>query len=236
MTDCSLLATIVTEFVTRPEPGRLALGQARVAASRPRPRRTTDGRRNPYGSQPRAIAVLHVPVLACDLPLDQGPDRPLRRPADPPRVPACRALRVRGDDGAAGRTIRSTSRAPTERSSRTSAGTSRSPRRPTSRGPCAGRLRRRDVHRGAARGRPARRRRLPLQGDNAQGQGLPAHAAARAATTARRTSTSSGPRSPPAPPHRRLRSLRDRRHWSVRALLVRVARERGKCPTEDEGR
>ena len=34
------------------------------------------------------------------------------------------------------------------------------------------------VHRGADRGRRVRRRRRPLQGDDAQGQGLPAHAAA----------------------------------------------------------
>ena len=35
------------------------------------------------------------------------------------------------------------------------------------------------IHRGTARGRPARRRRRTVQGDDAQGQGLPAHAAAR---------------------------------------------------------
>ena len=35
------------------------------------------------------------------------------------------------------------------------------------------------LHRGAARGRVARRRREPLQGDDPQGQGVPAHAAPR---------------------------------------------------------
>ena len=47
-----------------------------------------------------------------------------------------------------------------------------------------------DVHRGADRVRPARRRRRPLPRDDAQGQAVPAHAAARSATTAPRTSTS----------------------------------------------
>ena len=42
----------------------------------------------------------------------------------------------------------------------------------------------------ADRGRRSRRRRRPLPGHHAEGQAVPAHAAARAATTARRTSTS----------------------------------------------
>ena len=75
--------------------------------------------------------------------------------------------------------IRTTSRSRTGRSSRTSAATSRSPCRRRSPGRCTqGVSAAVELRRGADRGGRVRRRRRPLPRDDAQGQAVPAHAAA----------------------------------------------------------
>ncbi len=125
------------------------------------------------------MQLLHVSVLASDLPLDQGSDRPVRQTQRRSSSTAARCSRRASRRWSGSPPIRSTSPSPTARSSRTSGATSRSRRRPRSPGRVReGGRRRGRVHRGADRGRRARRRRRPLPRDDAQGQGLPAHAAA----------------------------------------------------------
>ena len=128
----------------------------------------------------RRTSSPHVSVLPSDLSLDQGPDRPVRRLGDPAPVPARRCWpRARTRSSGSPR-IRATSRSLTARSSRTSAATSRSPRRPGQLGDHAGNRRGRRLHRAPDRVGRVRRRDRPLPRHDAQGEAVPAHAAPRA--------------------------------------------------------
>ena len=169
-------ATRHPDFVTRSKRRYTLRGEASASrVFRPVPRNS--GRPSRFVGRPRSpTSLLYVSILASDLSLDQGSDRPVRVAGRAARLPASGARRVRAHDGA-----------PRRGSALLRASRPRPLRRHPSllpdHGAGAGRLdgagRHRCghvVHRAADRGRAARRRRRALPCDDAQGQGVPADA------------------------------------------------------------
>src|SRR5438045_8980105 len=65
-------------------------------------RHFTEGSSSGHGRENPRDSGLYVSVLASDLPLDQGSDRPVRGSGHAPRLPPFGARSDRADDGAAG--------------------------------------------------------------------------------------------------------------------------------------
>ena len=120
---CNILANQVESSA-----GASRLGYGRLTRSlRPFSHSATEETRRTHGRADPANSALHVSILASDLSVDQGSDRPLRRPAHPARLPARGARRLRGDDGAARGRPALLRQARPDALSRTSGATSRSP-------------------------------------------------------------------------------------------------------------
>ena len=88
------------DFVTRRK-SRYTLRRAKSRFALPRTSDRGESKRS-HGRSRLSTALLYVSILSSDLSLDQRPDRPVRRPFTAARVLPRRARRVRADDGTAG--------------------------------------------------------------------------------------------------------------------------------------